>query len=349
MFTTALYDQLIIVSLVLAGFLLIAKLIDLLIPALLRWVVARTTTTVDDVVIGYLRKPLFITVILGGLLWTQPSFSFSSEQLELFVKTIQSLLVLVWSWTLASVFVVISTSTLTARQNASHASDLLPFVRSMVRLALLGLAIFYLFELWGVDVTPVIASAGVAGLAVALAAKDSLANFFGGLSLFFDEAYKVGDYVIVDDRDRGEVVEIGMRSTKIRTRDDVTLSIPNSLMATSKVVNETGDSSRLRLRIRVGVSYGTDPQHVERVLLDVAHQDEHVLDDPPPVVRFRLFGESSLQYDLLVWVADPHLKGHITHDINTAIFYAFHREHIVIPYPQMDVHVQKGVAIEKRD
>ena len=134
--------------------------------------------------------------------------------------------------------------------------------------------------IWDIDLTPLFASAGIAGIAIALAAKDTMANFIGGISLFADRAYKVGDYIILDSGERGEVVDMGIRSTRIKTRDDVMISIPNSILANIMIINESAPEPRFRIRIDVGVAYGSDLRKVEKTLLGVAEENETLVRKP---------------------------------------------------------------------
>ena len=117
------------------------------------------------------------------------------------------------------------------------------------------------------NVTPLLASAGIVTAAVALASKDTLANFFGGVSIFVDRPYRLRDYIILESGERGEVVNIGIRSTRILTRDDVLITVPNAVLANSKIINQSGQVPRYRIRAKVGVGYGSDVDKVEEVLL----------------------------------------------------------------------------------
>lgn len=95
--------------------------------------------------------------------------------------------------------------------------ELIPLFDNLVKILIVGAALMMFLSLWGIDITPLLATAGIAGLAVAFAAKDTVANFFGGISVFMDRPYKIGDYIILDSGERGEVVAIGIRSTRIKT------------------------------------------------------------------------------------------------------------------------------------
>ena len=169
-----------------------------------------------------------------------------------------------------------------------------------------------------------------------------MANFFGGISIYADRPYKLGDYIILDSGERGEVVAIGIRSTRIITRDDEQISIPNAVMVNAKIINESQPLPNFRVRVRsvkVGVAYGSDIDLVEETLLGVAGNCDLVLPDPSPRVRFRNFGDSSLDFELLAWIGDPRQRGRALHELNRAVYMAFQQNRIEIPFPQRTVHL----------
>jgi len=215
-------------------------------------------------------------------------------------------------------------------------------IKNISRIVILFTGILWGLVIWHVNLTPLFASAGIMGIAIALAARDTLANFFGGIALFVDAAYKVGDYIILDTGERGEVVEVGIRSTKIKTRDDILITIPNSIMSTSKIINQSAPQPRYRIRIDVGVGYDSDLRHVEKILLSVAEKNHALAEKPEPRVRVRSFGESAIQFQLLVWVQDPRHRGRETHNLLKMIHIAFQEEGIEIPFPQRDIFLKKG-------
>ena len=195
-------------------------------------------------------------------------------------------------------------------------------------------------SIWKVNVTPLLASAGIAGVAVALAAKDTLANFFGGISIFIDKPYKIGDYVVLDRGERGEVVKIGIRSTRIKTRDDIMISIPNSIIANTKIINESAPVPNFQIRVPVSVAYGSDIDIVEQALTTIATENENVQSVPELRVRFRAFGDSSLNFELLCWTKEPAIRGKTIHELNKKIYNKFNEIGISIPFPQRTVHLR---------
>ena len=195
------------------------------------------------------------------------------------------------------------------------------------------------FDYLGMSLHAIFASAGIVGLGVALAARETLANFFGGVSIFLDRPFKSGDYIVLDSGERGQVVDVGLRSTRMLTRDDVQISIPNSLMTNTKIINESAPRPQFRVRIKVGVAYGTDLNRVEEILLSMARQNNMVAVVPEPRVRFRNFGDSSLEFELLCWARRPEDRGRLIHGLNHQIYKAFDAADIQIPFPQRDIHL----------
>jgi small-conductance mechanosensitive channel len=207
------------------------------------------------------------------------------------------------------------------------------------RVLVLLAAAALLLLVWKIDISPLLASAGIVGLAVALAARDTLANFFGGINIFLDKPFATGDYIILESGERGEVVDIGVRSTLIRTRDDEQISIPNSIVANTKIINESAPEPRYRVRIKVGVAYDSNLVQVEAALLKVANSNQSISHDPEARVRLRAFGDSSLEFELLCWAKTPADRGRVIHELNIALFEEFQKENISIPFPQRDVYM----------
>ena len=165
--------------------------------------------------------------------------------------------------------------------------------------------------------------------------------FFGGINILVDRPFRTGDYVILDSGERGQVVEVGLRSTRIITRDDVQIAIPNSVLTNAKIVNESVPKNRFRVRIKIGVAYGSDVNLVEEILLQTAKSNDSVVLLPEPRVRFRFFGDSALEFELLCWAYQPDIKGKLMHELNREIYKSFNSAGIIIPFPQRDVHVIK--------
>ncbi len=206
---------------------------------------------------------------------------------------------------------------------------------------LAGAAAYFLFKAWNADISAWLASAGILGIAVGFAAKDTLANLFSGVFILADAPYKIGDYVNLTGGQRGRVTHIGLRSTRILTRDDVEIILPNALIGNGMIINESGGPQvRFRLRVPVGVAYGSDVDQVEEVLLACVKDADHVCDAPAPRVRFREFGASGLVFELLAWIDEPVFRGRVMHELNRRVYKAFYASSIEIPYAKHDVYIK---------
>lgn len=319
---------------------ILAWLVDFVVHRVLLAWARKSRFQLDDAILDILHKPVWISIVLMGALmgveWISPRAPFNF----ILVAVLKSFLLLIWVVPINHIVQRIADDWIRHwRQSDRPGTEMIRLGGNITRLIVLAGAIFLFLSLWKINVTPLLASAGIAGVAVALAAKETLSNFFGGITILLDRPYKVGDFIILDSGERGEVVEIGMRSTRIMTRDDIQISIPNSIITSTKVINESAPEPRFRVRIKIGVAYGSDVDQVEEVLLTAARGNALVAPEPEPRVRFRNFGDSSLDFELLCWAQQPQDKGLLVHQLNRAIYKAFDQTGIVIPFPQRDVHM----------
>ena len=197
-----------------------------------------------------------------------------------------------------------------------------------------------------ISISPLLTTLGIGGLAVALAFKDTLANFFAGLYILADEPVREGDYIKLEGGPEGYVVEVGWRSTRIRTLPNNIVVIPNSKVSESIITNYFLPERRISLLLDVGVSYQSDSRKVEEILLQVAKQAasevEGLLAEPAPFVRFIPgFGESSLNFTLICQVREFVDQYFVQHELRHRILARFKKEGIQIPFPQRTVYLRK--------
>ncbi|SDF67800.1 Mechanosensitive ion channel [Halorubrum xinjiangense] len=307
-----------------------------------RRIVSTTDSAYDDIVIASLRAPLVVTAALAGVfVLTQVPAVRASVIVEprlldaVFGRPSLSVIVLVWAYAANAVV-----NRLVAAVNAEGGRfDFAPVFSNVWTLAVLVGSAGTLLWLWGIEITPLLGAAGVAGIAVGFAAKDTVANFFGGIALYFDDTYKIGDYIVLDDGTAGTVIKVGVRSTTLLTRDEVLVTVPNAALNAAKVTNESAPQRRRRIRVPIGVAYGTDVDAFETLAMEVLAAEPLVLDSPKPRARFRSFGDSALQYELLCWVNGPTRRRRAQHELNRALYVALGDAGIEIPYPKRDVTV----------
>lgn len=303
---------------------------------------ATTETDLDNKALDGVKRPIFNIVVLFGL-----SLAVKAARLpfgsDLIVNVLWSLIAII----LMRAALFLSNVLLEALSRNHHRFSAIeertiPLFDLIAKLLIILIGSYGLLMIWGINPVGWLASAGIVGLAVGFAAKDTLANLFAGFFILVDAPYKLGDYVNMDTGERGRVTHIGMRSTRMLTRDDVEITVPNSVMGNAKIVNESGGpEEKMRVRIAVGVAYGSDVHQVSAVLKEIALQNEEVCRLPEPRVRMRAFGASSLDFELLIWIEKPEDRGRISHELYMQVYDSFNEASIEIPYAKTDIYIKE--------
>jgi small-conductance mechanosensitive channel len=197
-----------------------------------------------------------------------------------------------------------------------------------------------------ISITPLLTTLGIGGLAVALAFKDTLANFFAGLYILADRPIRVGDYIKLEGGPEGYVEGVGWRSTRLRNPSDKIFIIPNSKLSESIITNYFLPEKRMPLLVNISISYDSDTRRVEKILLEEATRGaseiEGMLSDPPALVRFIPgFKDSSLDFTLICPVKEFVDQYFVQHELRHRILERFRKEGIGIPFPQRTVHLRK--------
>lgn len=207
--------------------------------------------------------------------------------------------------------------------------------------ALIFVGALVLLQLWGLDLSSLTIVVSVLGVGVGLGLQGIAKEFFSGLVIIFERPVQVGDFVQVGDW-QGTVERINVRSTEIRTLDQVSIIVPNSRFLDSEVVNWNHYSPVSRLKLPIGVAYGSSLSAVRSALIDAVKEHPEVLADPAPRVFFTEFGDSSLNFDVLVWIAEPRKQFVIKSDLYFRIEAILRHRQIEIPFPQRDLHLRSG-------
>jgi small-conductance mechanosensitive channel len=301
----------------------------------------RTRFRIDIDIVDALRRPVFLTLIFIGIVLAYRAWvRAESTVLDRILVTLA-----IWYWMKALMRVSDIVLDALARRAHDHTwiePRSLPLYEISAKLIVVGAAVYAVMSTWDIDVTAWLASAGIVGIAVGFAARDTLANLFAGIFILADAPYKLGDFIVLDSGERGRVTDIGIRSTRLLTRDDIEITLPNAVIANAKIINETGGPyKKTRVRVSVGVAYGSDIDQVREVLLSVAADSDLIEQYPEPQVRFRQMGDSALIFQVRGWVSEPVLLGRTVDALNTAIYKRFGEAGIEIPFPQRVVHLTK--------
>jgi MscS family membrane protein len=326
----------------------IGRILKLLIHNLLDRLRKSQKSDLDYEIAHYLSSPILQTTVTFSLVLALATLDFPGAVEHLLIKICFTILLLLWgrAWFRATKAIL---QALEADRERFHLFQprTVPLYEMGIKLVLIGLFIYFLFLVWGIDATAWVASAGIIGIAVGFAARDTLANLISGVSIVADAPYKIGDYIVLDSGERGVVSSLGIRSTRLITRDDVEVSIPNAVIGTAKIINESGGPYvRHRIQIPIGVAYDSDIDKVIETLNAIAREDNDVVDEPMPRVRIRGFEDSSIKLELLGWIRRPADRGIVVHRLNYHLIKRFRAEQIEIPFPQRDVRLKDQKPVD---
>ena len=200
----------------------------------------------------------------------------------------------------------------------------------------------------GVKTTILLTSSAALLVGIGLGLQNIFKDFLSGILLLFSKIIRINDIVQVGDV-LGKIIEINLRTTKLITRDDVNILVPNSKFVEENVTNWTLDYSHIRLKLNIGVAYGSDVDLVKNVLLDIANNFKEVIPSPEPLVRFNDFGDSSLDFELIFWTNNIFGMENVKSDIRFEIDKAFRANNIEIPFPQQTVWINNKSTHEKNN
>ena len=295
------------------------------------------------IIVSNIRIPLLTTISLIGatVLLAIPDISsqlyFSRVQIETFIgKPSLSIIIVVWA------FYINRTINQIVRELSSEegAFDAAPLLSNIVSIGIIVGTIGFLLRLWNYDISPLLGAAGVVGIALGIAARETVANFLGGIALYVDDTYRVGDFLELQNGKSGSVTHIGIRSTTLRTKNNVKGNVPNSTLNNSQVTNQSEPNEEIRIKIPVSVAYGTDIDRLETILLNIAEENKLVLGNPTPSTIFKSFGDSGINYELRVWIRTPLQIPSVKDQLNSTIYKRLNEAGIEIPYPRTDVMVK---------
>ncbi len=316
-----------------------AKITDIIFTLIFKKFVDKTETKLDDRILQLLHKPIFYSILFVGFIISVKTATLPDYIEFFFVGGFKTATIFIWLFVTSKILVMsMEWVSRQAKTNSLLQKNTLPLFNNLGKIAIGLFGAYFVFLSWGININGILASAGVLGVVLGLAAKDTVSNFFAGIFLLADAPFKEGDYILLETGERGYVTQMGLRSTRFMTRDDIEITIPNSVIATSKIVNESGGPKEIeRVRITMLIAYGSSIDKAKKVLTDIASKNSNVLDNPAPRVRFREFADHGMRLQLLFWIEKPESRGRTVDAINTEIYEEFSRNNILIPYPTMEV------------
>lgn len=220
--------------------------------------------------------------------------------------------------------------------------QMMPVAEKIVSLFLMGAALIVILKHFNYDIFSLVTALGIGSLAIGMAAKDTLAHMISGFTIMLDRPFRIGDRIQLVGGQVGDVADIGLRSTKIKTLDNQLLIIPNSDLCNTMLTNQAFPNSRAKGRINIGVAYGSDVDLVKSLLVATAAEVGDVLEDPAPEAFFVSFGDSALNMALFFWVEEYGNLFAVTDKINSLIIKRFNENSVEIPFPTRTVLIEKN-------
>jgi MscS family membrane protein len=306
----------------------------------LRPLAKKTKTKIDDLVIKSVSSVVFYVIVAFGFKVGFRGFEFESNTFNGIIDTILIVIVMIMIIRVITNFAQHWLEDWATKTDSTADDRLVPLIEKLLKAVVIMLAIIFIFDTWNVNISPLLTTAGIAGIALSFAVKDTLANIFGGIQLVIDKTFKVGDKVSLESGEMGEILDIGLRSTKLRTYDNEVVYIPNGQLANTRIKNFTVPDLSVRVNVAFGVEYGSDSDQVHQVILDTVQKIEGVLANPVPVVHFIGMGDSSLDFVARVWVKEYTQAYGMQLKVRDEIYRALNQAGIGIPFPTRMVYTK---------
>ena len=332
--------------LILLAVLLLGRwVINLILEKLLFRITKRTKNNLDNQILNAARLPLYFLAVVLALDTALRRLSFLPRDwntwLEEGLYIFYFLVGFIFVWRLVTHFFRWYEEEMAQRTETNLDKQLFPFFERIVLILLSAVGIITVLSHYEINITAMVTTLGIGSLAVALAAKSTLEDTISGFMIMIDRPYRIGDRIELMDLDTwGDVVDIGLRSTRIRTRDNRMVIVPNSVIGKSLVVNYAYPNDQYRLQIHIGVAYGTEIEKARQVIIDAVQKVEGVLPDRPVEALFLEFGDSSMTFRVRWWLESFVDTRRMFDRVNTALYNALKKENIQLPFPQLDVNLK---------
>ncbi len=300
-----------------------------------RWA-EKTKNTLDNIIIGTLKIPSLLLCIGVGLYIGLETSEIPSKYSNYLMKAIQLIIILSLTIACANLITRLFINYVERKAVSVQSTGLL---NAIIKIAIYVIGFIIVLNIFGVSIAPLITALGIGGLAIGLALRDTLENLFAGIHIMTEKTIRVGDFIRLETGQEGYVEDISWRTTRIRMIPNNMIIIPNSKLAQSVVTNYFLPEKRMSIQIPISVSYSTEPEKVERILIEevkkLAEELPLLLLEPEPTVRLIPgFGENSLEFTLICHIREFVDQYPVQHELRKRILQRFKEEGIDIPFPQ---------------
>lgn len=299
----------------------------------------KTKTELDDIAIRALKKAITLVVPTIGLMVALTPLDLTSKVPHRILFSLIVVFLMRAAIGLTSDFSNWLKHTWVKRTESTLDDGMLPLLRRVAISVILILGVLTILGKWEIQIGPLLGALGIGGLAIGLALNSSLANIFGGIQLILDRCINVGDKIMLDSGEVGVVLDVGLRSTKMRTYENEVIFLPNSQLANAKIKNFTEPDSTIRVTVNFSVIYGSDVARVRQLVLDAIQVLDGILKDPAPAVLFLNMGDFSLDMSARVWVDDYGMQFDKKLEMTELVYETLNKNNIEIPFPTQTIYM----------
>ena len=321
----------------------IAKASHYILKTYLKKITEKTKSDIDDIIINIITKPLYILIITIGLYLALKTLSIIADYILVIEKIFFVVILVIISWIVSRILKVLIVRWFKVQKKFEKTPQLISKIISII---VYLIAFLMILKHLNIEITPLIATLGVGGLAVGLALQNTLSNFFAGLHIISDRPINVGDFIeLTEGNISGYVEDVGWRSTRIRTLPNTIVIIPNSKLAESIIINDSLPEQEMAALVQCGVAYSSDLKKVEEVTVDVARRIQKTVQGGvktfDPFIRYHTFGDSNINFSIILRVEKFVDKYLITHEFIKALKERYDKEGIEISWPVRKVYQGK--------
>ncbi len=329
---------------VLLVLLLAIRILLYLVEKVLLKITQKTKTDLDDKLVEKSSRPLTLLAFFISLRIAIEEITLHGGFYNILMDIIHSMIIIILAYLIyvfINIIVINAIKKATKKTKSTVDDSLIALFESILKITLIVMTFIYILNLWGLEITPLLAGLGIAGLAVALALQPILSNILSGAAMVLDNSIHVGDLVYLDSQTKGKILRIGLRTTRITTFDNELIIVPNNKLADSAIQNVALPEPKTRTVIQFSVAYGSDINKVKKIIVSEIKKIKYAEKDPEPFVRFIEMADSSLNFKAYFYVSSFENRFTAIDEANTRIYNSLSKNGIEIPFPQRDVHIRK--------
>lgn len=325
-------------------FFIFSYLAFLFFEYLLKKLALKTETELDNKIVEEIKKYISPILIILGLVIAFQQLGIENQIKDYIQKGFLSILIITITLLFGSIIHIILKhwgKNLAKKTKSRFDHQLIKLFYRLSNVIIWSISLLFILQYWDVRIGPLLASLGVAGIAVAFALQNTLGNVFGGISMIIDKSIKAGDVVELDKETVGTVLDVGIRSTRIRTWNNEVIIVPNGNLANSRIINYVQPDDKIRVVVPFGVAYGSDIDKVKKIVLNEIGKIKNFIPEPEPFVRFLEMADSSLVFKAYFHIDKYDQRLAALDEANSRIYNTLRKNKISIPFPQMDVYIKQ--------